>query len=169
MKSNILIVDDKEENLFSMVQILKDEVLKLLPIEIFTAPSGNEALKIVLHHDFALIILDVHMPEMDGYELAQLLRGKEETKKVPIILLTAEYKTASAKFKGYETGAVDFLIKPLNPQIIVNKIKTFVDLDQQKKELEEKNKELERFHELFVDREFRIKELRDRVKELEGK
>jgi len=136
-KSKILIVDDKEENLLGMKQILKDVGQDGLPIEIITVTSGNEALKIALHHNFALIILDVQMPEMDGYELAQLLRGKKETQKVPIIFLTAQYSTLHSVFKGYKTGAVDFLTKPVDPKIIVSKIKIFVQLDQQKKELEQ--------------------------------
>lgn len=143
VKSKILIVDDKEENLFSMVQILKGEEQEFPPVEVFTATSGNEALKIALYHDFALIILDVHMPEMDGFELAKLLRGKKETEKVPIIFLTAEYKTVSAVFKGYETGAVDFLVKPLDPRIIISKVKTFVELDQQKIEIEKQREWLQ--------------------------
>jgi len=138
-KSKILIVDDKEANLFVMKQILKEVDQDSLSIEIITAISGNEALKIALHHDFALIILDVQMPEMDGYELAQLLRGKKETQKVPIMFISAAYTTEYSVFKGYETGAVDFLTKPVDPKIIMNKVKTFVALDQQKKELEETN------------------------------
>jgi len=142
-KSKILIVDDKEANLFGMKQTLKEVDQDGLPIEIITAISGNEALKIALHHDFALIILDVQMPVMDGYELAKLLRGKKETQKIPIMFISAVYTTAYSVFKGYKTGAVDFLTKPVDSQIIVNKVKTFVELDQQKKELEQQREWLE--------------------------
>lgn len=136
-KSKVLIVDDKEENLFGMIQILKDVSMDGMPIEIITASSGNEALRIALHHNFALIILDVQMPEMDGYELAQLFRGKKETKKIPIMFISAVYTTEYSVFKGYKTGAVDFLSKPVDPRIIMSKVKTFMQLDQQKKELEQ--------------------------------
>lgn len=152
-KSKILIVDDMEENLFVMKQILKEVGQDGLPIETFTAISGNEALRIALHHDFALIILDVKMPEMDGYELAQMFRSKRETQKIPIIFMSATFTTEYSVFKGYETGAVDFLAKPVDPKIIMTKVKTFVELDQQKKELEEANiklRELDRMKNMFV-------------------
>ena len=128
-KSKILVVDDKEENLLAMKQTLNE-----VDVEVITVTSGQEALKITLHHDFALIILDVQMPEMDGYELAELLRGKKKTQRIPIIFLSAIYSSSYSFIKGYKSGAVDFLTKPIEPQIIVNKAKVFVELDQQKKE-----------------------------------
>jgi len=129
-RSKILIVDDRKENLFALKQTLNE-----VDVDIITATSGQESLKSTLHHDFALIILDVQMPEMDGYELAELLRGKKETQKIPIIFLSAVHTSSFSLFKGYRTGAVDFLTKPVEPQIIVNKVKSFVSLDQQKHEL----------------------------------
>jgi len=124
----ILIVDDKPENLLAMKQTLEE-----VEVEIITASSGREALITTLDHEFALIILDVQMPEMDGYELAELIRGQKETRKVPIIFMSAVYSAEYSVMKGFETGAVDFLAKPVDPKIIVNKVRTFVELDQQKK------------------------------------
>jgi signal transduction histidine kinase len=138
-KSSILIVDDRPENLIALKKTLED-----VEIEILTATSGNEALKILLHHEFALILLDVMMPDMDGYELAELIRGQKETKKIPLIFLTAMDSTEKLIFKGYQAGAVDYLFKPVDDNILKNKINVFVELDQQKKELQQKNKDLEK-------------------------
>ena len=107
-KSKILIVDDRPENLIALKKSLED-----LEVEFFTATSGDEALKIILHHQFALLILDVMMPGMDGYELAELIRSQNETKEVPLIFLTAMDSSKSSMFKGYQSGAVDFLFKPI--------------------------------------------------------
>jgi signal transduction histidine kinase len=138
-KSKILIVDDRPENLIALKKTLED-----VEIEILTATSGNEALKVILHHEFALILLDVMMPDMDGYELAELIRGQKETKKIPLIFLTAMDSSDKLIFKGYQAGAVDYLFKPVDDNILKNKINIFVELDQQKKELQQKNRDLEK-------------------------
>jgi two-component system, sensor histidine kinase and response regulator len=138
--SKILIVDDKPENLTALKRTLED-----LEIDILTVTSGDEALKKILHHQFALLILDVMMPEMDGYELAELIRSQNETKHIPLIFLTAMDKSKKTVFKGYRTGAVDFLFKPVEEEILRNKINTFIELDQQKKELQRSNRDLEVF------------------------
>ncbi|MDM8535377.1 ATP-binding protein [Desulfobacterales bacterium HSG17] len=160
-KSKILIVDDKPENIYALKSVLKE-----IDAEFITAACGNEGLKATLNHEFVLIILDVQMPEMDGYELAELIRSQKQSEKIPIIFMSAVYSDNYYVFKGYQTGAVDFLIKPVDPQIVVNKVKVFIDLDQQKQalslslkkqqllnnclaetvaELENSNKELEQF------------------------
>lgn len=131
-KSKILIVDDKQENLFAIKETLKE-----VDVDIILASSGNEALKNTLHHEFALIILDVQMPEMDGYELAELLRSEKQTRQIPLMFLSAVYSSEYSVMKGFKTGAIDFLTKPINPKILINKVKVFVQLDQQKKELQD--------------------------------
>lgn len=149
LAAKILVVDDREENLFAMEQILQT-----LGCEIYKAHSGNEAMSFTLRHDFALILLDVNMPEMNGFELAEILRGNKKTKLIPIIFVTATHKEEASVYKGYETGAVDFLFKPVNTDILLSKVKVFIELDLQKKalesvkaELERSNKGLERFRE----------------------
>ncbi|PIQ99379.1 MAG: hybrid sensor histidine kinase/response regulator [Nitrospinae bacterium CG11_big_fil_rev_8_21_14_0_20_45_15] len=139
-KSKILIVDDRRENLIALEKVLED-----LSIEIVTVTNGNDALRSLLNHEFALIILDVMMPEMDGYELAELIRGQKETRKTPLIFLTAMGSTDKLIFRGYQAGAVDYLFKPVDDHILLSKVNVFVQLDQQKKELERSNRDLEIF------------------------
>jgi two-component system, cell cycle sensor histidine kinase and response regulator CckA len=136
--SKILIVDDKPENLLALADTLEE-----LGADVLKAASGNDAIKATLNHDFALMILDVLMPEMDGYELAKILRAREETKRIPIIFLTAIYSDKEHVFKGYQSGAVDYLVKPYDPQILLNKTRVFIQLDQQKSELKGLNRSLE--------------------------
>ena len=137
-KQKILLVDDRPENLFSLEKVLAETGAELI-----SAGGGNEALKVTLHHDFALAILDVQMPGMDGYELAEYLRGDKNNRDIPIIFLTAFNSDDQQVFKGYEAGGVDYLTKPYKPQILLAKVKIFLQLDRQKKELQEKL-ELER-------------------------
>ena len=135
--ANILLVDDRPENLLALETILKRPGLNLLK-----ASSGNEALGMVLDHDFALILLDVQMPEMDGFETAELMRGNDETRHIPIIFVTAINKEQKHVFKGYEAGAVDYLFKPLDPDILQGKVNIFLDLYQQKRGLKEATRDL---------------------------
>jgi diguanylate cyclase (GGDEF)-like protein/PAS domain S-box-containing protein len=158
-KSNILIVDDIEENLLAMEQILMEEGLGM-PIEVFTVNNGSDALRLTLHHNFALILLDVQMPGMDGFELAELLRVKKKTKQIPIIFLSAVFSSEYYIMKGFESGAVDFLSKHINTKILFNKIKNFVQLDQhkinleqQRKIIENKNKSLEQVNEQLCEQQ----------------
>ncbi len=123
----ILIVDDKEQNLFTLEQVLAD-----LGVEFVRATNGNDALKATLDEDFALAILDVQMPEMDGYELAELLRSDPKTENLPVIFLSAVYHDDYHVFKGYESGAVDFITKPYEPKILLGKVKFFLQLHRQK-------------------------------------
>ena len=96
-------------------------LLRADDVELLEARSGAEALELLLRHDVALALLDVQMPEMDGFELAELMRGSERTRHVPIIFVTAGARDQHRLFKGYETGAVDFLYKPIEPHILKNK------------------------------------------------
>lgn len=137
---NVLVVDDRPENLFTMRQLLEAEDLD---INVVTVESGVLALEKTLEEDFALILMDVQMPEMNGYETAELLRGSRRTKYIPIIFVTANSREEDNIFKGYESGAVDYLFKPINPRILMSKIEVFLDLDRQKKALEEKTRELD--------------------------
>jgi len=133
----ILIVDDRPENLFVIEQTIKD-----MKVDIVKAENGNEALKATLNHDFALAILDVQMPNMDGYELAEFLRSEEKTKLMPIIFLSAVYSDDLHVFKGYQSGAVDFITKPFDPNVLISKINVFIELDRQRRVLEDVNEQL---------------------------
>ena len=127
----ILLVDDRPENLFALELILSNK--NYLCVK---ANSGNDALKILLHdQDFAIILMDVQMPEMDGFETVELIREIEMLKYVPIIFLTASMDNAMHIFKGYEAGAVDYMIKPLVPEILKAKVAVFVDLYTKNHEL----------------------------------
>ena len=137
-RQKILIVDDKKENLYAL-----DKILGETEAEIINASSGNDALIASLNHEFALAILDVQMPEMNGYELAEHLRGEEKTRDLPIIFLSAVYSDDYHVFRGYEAGGFDFITKPYNPGILISKVNVFLQLDSQRTELLEKI-ELER-------------------------
>jgi len=127
-----LLVDDLDENLLVLEALLRRDGLELLK-----ARSGRAALELALEHDFALALIDVQMPEMDGFELAELMRGAERTRHVPIIFVTAGIQERNRVFKGYDAGAVDFLFKPLEPQILRHKTETFFQLHRQQQELAE--------------------------------
>ena len=126
----LLLVDDTDENLVALDALLRREGLELLK-----ARSGPEALELLLVHDVALAILDVQMPDMNGFELAELMRGAERSRHVPIIFLTAGARDPHRVFKGYEAGAVDFLFKPIDPHILKSKADVFLELHRQKAEL----------------------------------
>jgi len=129
-KAKVLIVDDKEENLIAL-----EEVLREVDAELVRAQTGEEALRAILEHHFALALLDVQMPGMDGYELAKLMRGGEEkTARMPIIFLSAVYSDDFHVFKGFEAGAVDFITKPYNPQQLRNKVEIFLEIDRARNE-----------------------------------
>lgn len=125
-----LLVDDLEENLLALDALLRREGLILLK-----ARSGREALELLLKHDVALAIVDIQMPGMDGFELAELMRGTERTRRVPIIFLTAGNADRQRKFRGYEAGAVDFLQKPLDTDILRSKADVFFELYRQRQEV----------------------------------
>jgi PAS domain S-box-containing protein len=128
----ILLVDDRDENLLALEVILANQNYKFV-----RANSGKEALKILLQeHDFAIILMDVQMPGMDGFETAEVIRQSERFKRVPIIFLTANNNNQEDVFKGYQTGAVDFMVKPLNAKILKAKVAVFVDLYKKNHELQ---------------------------------
>ena len=143
-----LLVDDLEENLLALEALLRGD-----GVEILQARSGPEALELLLVHDVALALLDVQMPGMDGFELAELMRGMERTRHVPIIFVTAGARDRQRLFKGYDTGAVDFLHKPLEPHILRNKAGVFFQLHRQKQQLARQMEELAetlRLNEMFT-------------------
>ncbi len=127
----ILLVDDVEENLVALEALLRREGIELLK-----ARSGAQALEMLLAQDVSLALLDVQMPEMDGFELAELMRGAERTKHVPIIFVTAGGRDPQRVFKGYDSGAVDFLFKPIDPHILSSKVGVFLELARQRRQLE---------------------------------
>jgi len=131
-RQKILIVDDIEANLISL-----ERVLAGLQVTVIRASSGNDALIAILNHDFALAIIDVQMPVMDGYELAEYIRGEKKTESLPVIFLSAVYSDEYHVFRGYESGAVDFMTKPFNPYYLIRKVEIFLELDRQKELLRE--------------------------------
>lgn len=132
MKQSILIVDDHRENLVALEAILDAPGRNLV-----MASSGNEALNLALKHDFALILLDVQMPEIDGFEVAELMRKNRRTRSIPIIFVTAISKEDGYVFHGYECGAVDYLFKPINQQVLEAKVGVFLELDMQRRKLQQ--------------------------------
>jgi signal transduction histidine kinase len=136
-KPKILIVDDKLENLIALETILQD-----IDVEFIRALSGNEALALTIHHRFAMAIIDIQMPGMDGYETVELLRSDPDSDLFPIIFVSAIFKEEFHVVKGIESGAVDFISKPIIPQILRGKVNVFLDMHRQKVTLESINEEL---------------------------
>jgi response regulator RpfG family c-di-GMP phosphodiesterase len=143
---NVLVVDDRAENLLAL-----EGLLSRPDRNVIKASSGNEALALTLDHDLAMVLMDVQMPDLNGFETAELLRGSERTRHIPIIFITAINKEQQYVFKGYEAGAVDYLFKPVDPDILEAKVGVFCELHRQTnviqkqiEEIEEKNKTLER-------------------------
>ena len=143
-RTDILIVDDKPENLLALESLLAGP-----EVNVVKASSGNEALARVLASDYAVVLLDVQMPDMNGFETAELMRGSKRTRHIPIIFVTALSKESSYVFKGYESGAVDYLFKPVEPSILLSKVNIFCELHRHKmtirrqvEEIADKNKAL---------------------------
>ena len=124
---NILIVDDLPENLIAL-----EALIRRGDIAVHAARSGDDALALLLEHEFALAILDVQMPGMNGFELAELMRGTERTRRIPIVFVSAAGRELNHAFKGYEAGAVDFLHKPLDGYAVNSKVAVFVDMYRQR-------------------------------------
>jgi PAS domain S-box-containing protein len=146
MTTNILLVDDRNENLLAL-----EAVLEPLGQRLVKASSGEEALRHLLRQDFAVILLDVQMPGLDGFETAALVKEREKSRHIPIIFLTAISKDAHFVFKGYSVGAVDYISKPFDPDILRSKVSVFVDLYR-------KNEQLKRQSELLQASEKRERE-----------
>lgn len=156
----ILIVDDRPENIFSLRSILE---LHSFPVD--TASSGEEALKKVIRSDYSLIILDVQMPEMDGFEVAEYLSGNNSTSDIPIIFLSAVNTEKKFITRGYSSGAIDYIVKPIDPDILLLKVKTFHRLYEQNRELNRVQQNLQ------SEIEFRKKaqaQIQEKAKELNG-
>lgn len=134
----LLLVDDLPENLFALEPLVRAPGRR-----VFTARSGEQALSLMLEHRFALAIIDVQMPDMDGFELAELMRGTERTRHIPIVFVTAAGRELNYAFRGYEAGAVDVLYKPLDPLAVRSKVGVFVDLFRQRQDLLRMQAELE--------------------------
>jgi PAS domain S-box-containing protein len=128
----VLLVDDDERNLLAVQSILEDLG------DVVTARSGEEALRHLLKGEFAVILLDVYMPGMDGYETAQIIRSRDQTKGIPIVFLSAVNKEAEHLLRGYSMGAVDYVFKPVDPIVLRSKVSVFVDLFAKSKEVERK-------------------------------
>ncbi len=139
--ANVLLVDDRPENLLAL-----EGILEPLGQNLIYAHSGEDALRQLLHHDVAVILLDVQMPVLDGFETAQLIKQRERTSHVPIIFVTAISKDEEQVFRGYSAGAVDYVFKPFNPVVLRSKVSVFI-------ELHEKNEQLRRQTELLKEQE----------------
>jgi len=145
---HILVVDDVPQNLVAISALLSRPGVKVLQ-----AASGSAALEVLLKQEVAVALVDVQMPHMDGFELAELIRGSERTRQTPLIFLTASASDPTRTFRGYEAGAVDFLHKPIDPQVLTSKVDVFVQLHAQKRKLSQQLEQLQqalRMNEVFV-------------------
>ncbi|MCI0918884.1 ATP-binding protein [Stutzerimonas stutzeri] len=158
-EANLLIVDDLPENLLAL-----DALLKAPGVRVHRAESAEQALELLLRHEFALAILDVQMPGMDGFQLAELMRSTERTKHIPIVFVSAAGRELNYAFKGYESGAVDFMQKPLDIHAVRSKVSVFVDLYRNRKRLARQLEALERSRR---EQEVLLDELRSTKAELE--
>jgi PAS domain S-box-containing protein len=132
--ARILIVDDDERNLLALSEVLSDVA------EVVTATSGQNALRRLLKGDFAVILLDVFMPGLDGYETASLIRARDQTSRIPIIFLSAVNKETEHLMRGYAMGAVDYVFKPVDPLVLKSKVGVFVDLYEMRRQVEDKSR-----------------------------
>ncbi|UUR07881.1 response regulator [Sphingomonas glaciei] len=161
--ASLLIVDDLEENLLSLEALLRSDNLTLL-----RARSGEQALELLLKHDVALALLDVQMPGMDGFELAEFMRGSERSRRVPIIFVTAGSGDTQRRFRGYEAGAVDFIQKPIEADILRSKVGVFVDLHRQRVALAQSADDLDRqVRERTAELDLALQRLKEEVAERE--
>ena len=157
--SKILIVDDLPENLQALEALLRHDQRV-----IHQASSGDAALALLLEHEFALAILDVQMPGMNGFELAEVMRSTSRTRHIPIVFVSAAGRELDYAFKGYENGAVDFLYKPIDPGAVRSKVAVFVALDQQRRETRRQMLALERSRQ---EQETLLRELNQTQQELQ--
>ncbi len=152
---DILVVDDKPENILALEGFLEKPDRNIIK-----AYSGEDALAQVLDHDFGLILLDVQMPKMDGFETASIIRQRPKSKNLPIIFVTALSKDQKHVSKGYEFGAVDYLFKPVIPEILQAKVEVFCQLHRQKRIIEEQLQEIEKKNQQLNKQLHEIKTLR---------
>ena len=139
LRARVLVVDDDERNLFAATSALEE-----LGHEIVVARSGDEALKRLLHEDFAVILLDLHMPGMDGYETASFIRQRRRTSRIPIVFLTAVFRDEAHLFQAYSAGAVDVVFKPIDPFILRSKVQVLIDLHLKTVEVQRQGEHRER-------------------------
>jgi two-component sensor histidine kinase len=162
---SFLLVDDREENLLALEALLRRDNLLLLK-----ARSGDEALELLLRHDVALALVDVQMPGLDGFELAELMRGNERTRHIPIIFVTAGSADGQRRFRGYEAGAVDFIQKPIETDVLRSKAGVFFDLYRQRQEITAQRDELavqaEALRNAARDKDLLLREINHRIKNL---
>lgn len=160
-----LLVDDLEENLLSLEALLRRDDLLLLK-----ARSGDEALELLLHNDVALALVDVQMPGLNGFDLAELMRGNERTRRIPIIFVTAGSTDAQRRFRGYEAGAVDFIQKPIEPDVLRSKVDVFYELYRQRQQLAAQRDELAAQSQALIEaaghKDILLKEINHRIKNL---
>ena len=152
-RMKILLVDDTPENLVSL-----EATLSVLGEELVLANSGREALRHVLNDDFAAILLDVRMPDMDGFETAELIRSRPRSREIPILFLTG-YRNEEHLFRGYDLGAVDFLFKPIVPEVLRSKVSVFVELSRSNAKLKEQADELRKQAAILQKAEQRFRSL----------
>ena len=134
-RARVLVVDDDERNLLAIRTVLEDVA------DVVVAESGEEALRHLLKGEFAVILLDVYMPGMDGYETAQIIRSREQTKRIPIVFLSAVNKETEHLIRGYSMGAVDYVFKPVEAVVLRSKVAVFVDLYTMRREIQRKAKQ----------------------------
>src|SRR5579872_2163394 len=142
-KVKLLLVDDDRDNLLALQAILDP-----LKENLILAESGLEALRLCLDNDFAAILLDVRMPEMDGFETAEMIRARRRSRQTPILFLTA-YRSDEQLFRGYDLGAVDFLFKPIVPEVLQSKVSVFVELSRSEQLLRRQTEALARTEQKF--------------------
>ncbi len=158
----ILIVDDRVENLVALESLLTRPGWRVV-----RATSGNEALQLILEHDFALVLLDVQMPDMNGFETAELMRANPKTRRIPIIFVTALSRESHYVFKGYESGAVDYIFKPIEPTILSSKVEVFGQLYLQRRELLAKQDEIATANKQLTERNHKLQEELDLARKVQ--
>jgi CheY-like chemotaxis protein len=162
----ILLVDDNEESLIAL-----EAILRPLQQRLFKARSGHEAMKLMLRNDFAVVLLDVLMPGMDGFETATHIKRLDQTRDVPIIFLTGTEPSAGAAFRGYAVGAVDYLTKPFDPWVLRSKVAVFIELFRKTAVLVEQTALLTQLvhdHEALSDFALRLGAVESRLESLAG-
>src|SRR5688572_2229645 len=155
-KVNILIVDDRPEKLLAL-----EACISQLDENIVRANSGKEALKALLHQEFAVILLDVSMPTMDGFETAALIRQRPRTEHVPIIFVTSIHDSEKHIFKGYSLGAVDYILSPIIPDVLRTKVSVFVELHKNAQQIKRQGEQLRKLEE--AEHKRKLAEVSDRL------
>src|SRR5918912_843424 len=168
-RASVLLVDDRPENLLALTAVLEP-----LDVRLVTAGSGEEALRALLNEDFAVVLLDVRMPGMDGYETAEYIRGRERSARTPIIFLTAMSTDMTQVLRGYEAGAVDYVLKPFDPVVLRSKVAVFAELERHRRGRERADELLRRAWEsaptgvVLVDTDGRIVQINPALSALMG-